>query len=80
MSLKELEKKLIKIEQELSLIDKKIIDEKLHSLKKEKKGKDFVQKWTELGIKVQNAWDNVSLAEELRFQRGEEINSKIKRN
>jgi len=73
MSLKELEKKLTKIERELSQMDKKIIDEKLRSLKKEKKGRDFVQKWSELGIKVQKAWDNVSLAEELRFQRGKEI-------
>jgi len=73
MSLKELEKKLTKIERELSQMDKKIIDEKLRLLKKEKKGRDFVQKWSELGIKVQKAWDNVSLAEELRFQRGKEI-------
>lgn len=73
MSLKELEKKLTKIERELSQMDKEIFDEKLRSFKKEKKGKDFVQKWSELGKKVQKAWDNVSLAEELRFQRGKEI-------
>jgi len=73
MSLKELEKKLTKIERELSQMDKKNIDEKLHVFKKEKKGKDFVQKWYELGKKVQKEWDNISLAEELEFQRGKEI-------
>jgi len=73
MSLKELEKKLTKIEQELSQIDKKLVDEKLHSFKKKKKGKNFVQQWSELGKKVQKAWDNISLAEELRFQRGKEL-------
>lgn len=73
MSLKELEKKLTKIERELSQIDKILVDEKLRSIKKVKKGNDFVQQWSELGIKVQKAWDNVSLAEELRFQRGKEL-------
>ena len=73
MTLKELEKKLTKIERELNQIDKKLVDEKLRSVKKEKKGKDFVKKWSELGNKVQKAWDNVSLAEELRFQRGKEL-------
>lgn len=73
MSLKELEKKLTKIERELSQIDKKLVDEKLRSIKKVKKGNDFIQQWSELGTKVQKVWDNVSLAEELRFQRGKEI-------
>lgn len=73
MSLKELEKKLTKIERELNRIDKILVDEKLHSTKKVKKGNDFIQQWSELGIKVQKAWDNVSLTEELRFQRGKEL-------
>lgn len=72
MTLKELEKKLTKIERELNHIDKKLVDEKFRSLKKEKKGNDFVRQWSKLGIKVQKAWDDISLTEELRFQRGKE--------
>lgn len=70
MSLKQLEKKLTKIEHELSLMDDKIIVEKIRSFKKERKGKDFIQKWSKLGVKIQKAWDDIRLAEELKFQRG----------
>ncbi len=71
MTIKEIDKKLLKIKKDIHNIEEELIykstrDKNKRSLTDKKK---FIRDWEKLAKEVTAKWDNVSITEEMKYQR-----------